>query len=163
MVRDLSRNIAMRGEQVAPARGRKIPAAVVKVYRIGEKCYDKNGMRLTDCHCAHSTYHDGVLCCKVCYEEVPLGQGDGNEYVGIDLLLDEGREVSENQRRLYRVNIYDRDMQREMDIETYASSEGRAIQNGWFRLMRMLDVATNVGIFRSQNRDRYVITARLVE
>lgn len=145
---DLSRNIAMRGEQGAPARGGKIHATVVKVYRIGEKCHDKNGIRQTDRHCARSTCHDGVLYCKACHEEVPLGQG---------------REVSENQRRLYRVNIYDRDMQREMDIETYASSEGRAIQNGWFRLMRMLDAATNVGIFRSQNRNRYVITARPVE
>lgn len=163
MVRGLGRNISMRGEQVVPARSRNIHATVVKACRIGKKCYDKNGIRRTDRHCAHSTYRNGVLCCKVCYKEAPLSQGDGNEYVGTDLPPDEGREVSENQRHLYRVNIYDRYMQREMDIETYASSDGRAIQNGWFRLMRMLDVATNVGIFRSQNRDRYVITARLVE
>ena len=42
--------------------------------------YDEYGMRLTDCCGAHSTWIEGVLSCKVCYDEVPLGQGDGGEH-----------------------------------------------------------------------------------
>jgi hypothetical protein len=38
-------------------------------------------IRLTDCCQAHSTYLDGVLCCKNCFEPVPVGQGDGTEKV----------------------------------------------------------------------------------
>lgn len=42
--------------------------------------YDESGHRLTDCCGAFSTYMDGdVLCCKKCYWEVPVGQGDGTE------------------------------------------------------------------------------------
>ena len=48
------------------------------------KKYDEEGMRLTDCCGAHSTYMDDGednydLCCKACYRPVPMGQGDGNE------------------------------------------------------------------------------------
>ena len=44
--------------------------------------YDTSGLRLTDCCGAFSTYMDDgegdvVLCCKQCYNEVPIGQGDG--------------------------------------------------------------------------------------
>jgi hypothetical protein len=46
-----------------------------------EKRYDEHGMRLTNCCGAHSTYVDEVLCCKICYEETPIGQGDGNEFI----------------------------------------------------------------------------------
>ena len=42
------------------------------------------GMRLTDCCAAHSTYHDTTLCCKVCWQEVELGEGDGSEYKEVD-------------------------------------------------------------------------------
>ena len=42
--------------------------------------YDENGMRLTDCCAAHSTFCDGAQCCKVCFEEVEVGEGDGSEY-----------------------------------------------------------------------------------
>lgn len=42
--------------------------------------YAKDGQRLTDCCGAYSTYCEGMLCCKKCYYEVPLGQGDGSEY-----------------------------------------------------------------------------------
>ena len=46
-----------------------------------EKRYDETGQRLTDCCEAYSTYMDGeLLCCKKCYREVELGQGDGSEY-----------------------------------------------------------------------------------
>ena len=54
-----------------------------------KKNYEKEypHMRLTDCCSAVSTYMDDetgtfddlVLCCKNCYEEVEIGQGDGNE------------------------------------------------------------------------------------
>lgn len=54
-----------------------------------EKQYDSDrsseyfGMRLTDCCVAHSTYHmdDDSLCCKVCWQEVERGEGDGSEWV----------------------------------------------------------------------------------
>ena len=49
------------------------------------KKYDEHGCRLTDCCGTYSTYmddeHDVVLCCKKCYEQVPLGQGDGSEVI----------------------------------------------------------------------------------
>jgi hypothetical protein len=44
--------------------------------------YADDGTRLTDCCQAHSTYPidgDGTLCCKACWKEVPVGQGDGSE------------------------------------------------------------------------------------
>jgi hypothetical protein len=45
----------------------------------------ETGMRLTNCCAADSTYmDDGIggedLCCKACYYEVEVGEGDGNEY-----------------------------------------------------------------------------------
>jgi len=39
-----------------------------------------DGMRLTDCCAVFSTYEDGMLCCKKCWREVEVGQGDGCEY-----------------------------------------------------------------------------------
>jgi len=50
--------------------------------------YDDTGQRLTDCCGAYSTFMEGdttaecgdILCCKKCYREVELGQGDGSEY-----------------------------------------------------------------------------------
>lgn len=41
------------------------------------KRYDDEGMRLTDCCGAYSTYFDDVLACKACYKEVEIGMGDG--------------------------------------------------------------------------------------
>lgn len=35
---------------------------------------------MTDCCGVYSTYHDTTLCCKACWGEVSLGEGDGNEY-----------------------------------------------------------------------------------
>jgi len=43
------------------------------------KQYDNDGMRLTDCCSAASTYVDKTLCCKACYKEVSRGEGDGTE------------------------------------------------------------------------------------
>ena len=44
------------------------------------KKYDaKNGTRLTDCCGAYSTFHDMTLCCKKCWREVGVGEGDGSE------------------------------------------------------------------------------------
>lgn len=47
------------------------------------KIFDAEGIRLTDCCGCYSSYYCGdeipVLVCKKCYEEVPIGQGDGNE------------------------------------------------------------------------------------
>lgn len=45
---------------------------------------DEDGVRLTECCGAFSTYVEGVLCCKVCYEEVEVGQGDGEDVVPHD-------------------------------------------------------------------------------
>lgn len=45
------------------------------------KNYTPDGMRLTDCCGAFSTFSDVTLCCKVCWEPVPWGQGDGTEYL----------------------------------------------------------------------------------
>jgi len=50
------------------------------------KIFDVNGQRLTSCCASYSTYcEDGtggadVLCCKSCYHEVTVGEGDGNEF-----------------------------------------------------------------------------------
>ena len=46
--------------------------------------YHESGVRLTDCCGAFSTYHideigHEILCCKKCWNEVPVGQGDGLE------------------------------------------------------------------------------------
>ncbi len=47
--------------------------------------YDDLGQRTTDCCGCYSTYMDDgqggdVLCCKACYNEVDVGQGDGTEF-----------------------------------------------------------------------------------
>jgi len=44
------------------------------------KNYNDEGMRMTDCCQSASTYFDATLVCKGCYEDVELGEGDGNEY-----------------------------------------------------------------------------------
>jgi hypothetical protein len=44
--------------------------------------YDDDGVLLTDCCSAHSTYHDGTLVCKSCFRPVPPGQGDGTKTRG---------------------------------------------------------------------------------
>jgi hypothetical protein len=57
------------------------------------KRYDAHGQRVTDCCGTYSTYmdimppldhagpgEDMVLCCKRCYREVGIGQGDGCEF-----------------------------------------------------------------------------------
>jgi hypothetical protein len=47
-----------------------------------QKTYDTDGHRLTNCCGAFSTFMDGeVLCCKACYQEVSLGEGDGSDDV----------------------------------------------------------------------------------
>ncbi len=55
--------------------------------------FDDLGQRLTTCCAAYSTYMDAssdpafdqVLCCKACYNEVPIGEGDGTEFApGVD-------------------------------------------------------------------------------
>jgi hypothetical protein len=60
----------------------------------------------------------------------------------------------------FTVNIYDRDTQREMDIETWAVSPRKAIANGWFRLMKLEKYTGAVGVFRKMYGERYQITAR---
>lgn len=42
--------------------------------------YDEDGMRMTDCCGAASTYMEGQLCCKACYNLVDFGEGDGTEW-----------------------------------------------------------------------------------
>ena len=51
-------------------------------YCVGSRrLYDDDGQRLTSCCGAYSTYQEGYLCCKRCYEIVPIGEGDGNEFL----------------------------------------------------------------------------------
>jgi len=63
----------------------------------------KTGMRLTTCCAAHSTYmDDGIggmdLCCKACYYEVEVGEGDGNEY--------KKREITKNELMQEIVDLF---------------------------------------------------------
>jgi hypothetical protein len=52
---------------------------MAKIYSFDK---DHTGMRLTDCCGAFSSYSmDSGLYCKVCFETVGFGQGDGEEYV----------------------------------------------------------------------------------
>ena len=46
----------------------------------GKKYDPENMQRVTDCCGAYSTYHDQTLCCKRCWNEVEIGEGDGNEF-----------------------------------------------------------------------------------
>lgn len=50
------------------------------------KRYADDGCRLTDCCGAYSTFFDGELACKKCYEDVEFGEGDGSEYLDRDLV-----------------------------------------------------------------------------
>ena len=43
------------------------------------KQYHDDGRRLTDCCGCFSTYHDDELVCRACYQQVGVGQGDGDE------------------------------------------------------------------------------------
>ena len=36
-------------------------------------------IKLTNCCNAYSTYHDETLCCKKCWREVEVGEGDGTK------------------------------------------------------------------------------------
>ena len=46
-----------------------------------KKRYDKtSGQRVTNCCGVYSTYHGDDLCCKVCWNLVEIGEGDGNEW-----------------------------------------------------------------------------------
>jgi len=63
-------------------------------------------------------------------------------------------------KRVYEVLLYDKDTQREKVIETTAASEKRAVSNGWFRLARE-EGGLPGPLFRSKNKDRYVVTARI--
>jgi len=43
--------------------------------------YALDGVRLTDCCRAYSTFDEhGTLYCRACYQPVPCGQGDGNDH-----------------------------------------------------------------------------------
>ena len=42
--------------------------------------YDAGGQRVTSCCGAYSTYSGAELVCKVCFYEVPAGEGDGTEF-----------------------------------------------------------------------------------
>lgn len=44
------------------------------------KHFSPDGMRLTDCCGAFSTFSETTLVCKGCWEPVGMGQGDGSEY-----------------------------------------------------------------------------------
>lgn len=55
----------------------------IKTIRIDGKVYategDIKGYQLTNCCHAFSTFDEyGCLYCKACYEDVPMGQGDGS-------------------------------------------------------------------------------------
>ena len=40
----------------------------------------RKSIKLTSCCNAYSTFHDETLCCKSCWKEVEVGEGDGTEY-----------------------------------------------------------------------------------
>lgn len=40
----------------------------------------KSEVKKTSCCGSYSTYHDEVLCCKSCWREVEIGEGDGTKY-----------------------------------------------------------------------------------
>lgn len=42
-------------------------------------------INLTNCCNSYSTYHDETLCCKVCWGEVKVGEGDGTKYNEINM------------------------------------------------------------------------------
>jgi len=45
------------------------------------RAYNEDEMRATDCCGSHSTHvENGSLCCKTCWEEVSVGEGDGCDY-----------------------------------------------------------------------------------
>ena len=48
-------------------------------------------MKLTSCCNAYSTYHNDELICKVCYKNVPCGEGDGD---GAAMIITKKREES---------------------------------------------------------------------
>ena len=39
------------------------------------------GIKKTKCCNSYTTYHDEILCCKNCWGEVEVGEGDGSEFV----------------------------------------------------------------------------------
>lgn len=45
----------------------------------GNKYDRETGVRLTNCCGAYATFHDAELSCRVCYEMVSDGEGDGDE------------------------------------------------------------------------------------
>lgn len=73
---------------------------------------------------------------------------------------EETRGENPSDKRPFIVNILDRDMQREIDIETWAVSPRKAEANAWFRLMTMEEFTGAVGVFRKRYAERYVIRAR---
>ena len=46
------------------------------------KNYNEEGMRMTECCQSASTFCDVSLVCKTCFNDVEIGEGDGNEYKG---------------------------------------------------------------------------------
>jgi hypothetical protein len=58
------------------------------------------------------------------------------------------------------VNIYDRDMQREMPIETWAVTPKKAVANGWHQLMKIEGFTGSYGVFWKMYGERYVLTVR---
>ena len=46
---------------------------------------DLSDYKLTKCCDSYSTYHDETLCCKSCWNEVEVGEGDGTEFSGIEI------------------------------------------------------------------------------
>lgn len=59
-------------------------------------------LRTTECCGAFSTYSDTVLCCKSCWAEVPIGQGDGIEFVDVNTHEIVGVHAVENAERIYQ-------------------------------------------------------------
>lgn len=49
------------------------------VHKGNAKRYNDDGVRTTDCCGALSTYVEGDLVCKCCFEQVSIGEGDGAE------------------------------------------------------------------------------------
>lgn len=75
-----------------PANDKEVAAFNTAMKKIEDHCDSEPphvlGSELTKCCGACSTYVEDVLCCKVCFEQVPYGEGDGNCFsMKLDLSL----------------------------------------------------------------------------
>ena len=59
----------------------------------------EKAIKKTKCCNSYSTYHDETLCCKTCWREVEVGEGDGTEYKDGTKKKELTFQLSENKTR----------------------------------------------------------------